>query len=56
MRGEHAEAVAKLEQALARGGPTDDGVRAELAQARERLAAQERAAARRANDPAATSP
>ncbi|MEB2346845.1 MAG: hypothetical protein OZ948_19165 [Deltaproteobacteria bacterium] len=33
-RGEHAEALAALERALARGGPIDERIRAEIAQVR----------------------
>lgn len=44
-RGEYAEAVAALEGALAAGGPLDATVKAELAQARARLAADRAARA-----------
>jgi hypothetical protein len=40
-RGEYAEAVEALEAALEAGGPLDDAIRAELEEARAKLAEQQ---------------
>jgi hypothetical protein len=53
-RGEWDEAIAKLEAAIATGGPGSEGVRADLAELRARRLRESRRAAQGAGDGAAT--